>query len=279
MVDSVYEPPYDFSKLLSIMALLRSEQGCPWDREQTHASIRQNLLEEAYEACEAIDLDDKTLLCEELGDVLLQVVFHAQMEEEAGGFSIDAVIDGLCRKLILRHPHVFGSARVEGSDEVLTRWEEIKQRSKGRATGHEAMRAVARSLPALMRAEKIQKKARKIGFDWPDVEGAWDKLLEECSELRAAVEERGNAEEELGDLLFAAVNVARFLHIDPERALERACDKFTDRFGYVESRALSSGRRLEEMALTEMDALWDEGKRLERAKQTHPIDLSFHKDA
>ncbi|MDR0670694.1 MAG: nucleoside triphosphate pyrophosphohydrolase, partial [Oscillospiraceae bacterium] len=274
MVDSVYEPPFDFPKLLSVMALLRSEQGCPWDREQTHASIRQNLLEEAYEVCEAIDLGDRALLCEELGDVLLQVVFHARMEEEAGGFSIAAVIDGLCRKLIVRHPHVFGSARVEGSEEVLTRWEEIKQHTKGHTTGHEAMRAVARSLPALMRAEKIQKKARKTGFDWPDVEGAWGKLLEECAELRTALEERGNAEEEMGDLLFAAVNVARFLHVDPERALERACDKFMDRFAYVENRALSSGRQLEEMTLAEMDTLWDERKRLERADETASTGLS-----
>lgn len=265
MVDFVYDNPHDFARLRAIMELLRSEQGCPWDREQTHKSIRQNLLEEAYETCEAIDLDDKSLLCEELGDVLLQVVFHARMEEEAGGFSIDDVISGICRKLITRHPHVFGDADVKGSSEVLSRWEEIKQDSKGIPTQKAAMESVARSLPALMRAEKIQKKASKVGFDWPDVGGAWDKLQEECFELRGAMSASdGDVEEELGDLLFAAVNIARFLHVDPERALERACDKFVDRFGYVERAAHKADRRLEDMTLIEMDQLWEEKKRLER---------------
>lgn len=266
MVDFVYELPYGWPQLLSLMALLRSEQGCPWDREQTHASIRQNLLEESYEVCEAIDLDDKVLLCEELGDVLLQVVFHARIEEESGGFSIDQVIDGLCRKLIERHPHVFGNAQVKGATEVLTRWEEIKQDTKGQNTQHDAMASVARSLPALMRAEKIQKKAKKVGFDWPDVSGAWDKLAEETQELKEAAASMGQIEEELGDLLFSVVNIARFLHVDPERALERSCDKFVARFGDMERAALAQDRPLSEMTLAEMDALWDRAKTEEGLK-------------
>lgn len=263
MVDFVCEPPYDWPQLLSLMTLLRSEQGCPWDREQTHKSIRQNLLEEAYETCEAIDLDNKELLCEELGDVLLQVVFHARMEEESGGFSIHDVIDRLCRKLVERHPHVFADAAVSGSSDVLRRWEEIKQDTKGQTTQLAAMNSVARSLPALMRAEKIQKKAKNVGFDWPDASGAWDKLTEETRELRQAAE-RGTAadrEEELGDLLFSVVNLSRFLHVDPERALERSCDKFVSRFGLVDQAAQAQNRQLSDMTLSEMDELWDEIKR------------------
>ena len=260
MVDFVYESSYGWPQLLSLMALLRSEDGCPWDREQTHGSIRQNMLEEAYEVCEAIDLDDKALLCEELGDVLLQVVFHARMEEEAGGFKIHDVIDGLCHKLVTRHPHVFRGAEVDGSDQVLTRWEEIKQDTKGLTTQHDAMCAVAKSLPALMRAEKIQKKASRVGFDWPDVTGAWDKLSEETAELKDATLQGGDVEEELGDLLFSVVNVARFLKVDPENALTRACDKFIDRFGQVERAAAQAGRTLDQCTLEEMDALWESSK-------------------
>ena len=261
MVDFVHTLPYDWPQLLSLMALLRSEQGCPWDREQTHKSIRQNLLEEAYEACEAIDNDDKTLLCEELGDVLLQVVFHARMSEEAGDFSILDVIDGLCRKLVTRHPHVFGDTRTTDTDEVLSNWDQIKRDTKGHMTHHDAMSHIARSLPALMRAEKIQKKAKKAGFDWPDMTGAWDKLSEETDELKEAVQCGGDVEDELGDLLFSVVNVSRFLQTDPERALERACDKFVSRFGRIERAAEAQGRVLSEMSLQEMDLLWEQEKK------------------
>ena len=260
MVDFDHESKYIWPDLLSLMALLRSEEGCPWDREQTHKTIRRNLLEEAYEVCEAIDNDDSTLLCEELGDLLLQVVFHARMAEEAGVFTIGDVIDGLCRKLITRHPHVFQDARADNAAQVLSRWEEIKQDTKGLTTRQIAMRAVARSLPALMRAEKIQNKAKKVGFDWPDVSGAWDKLIEEIHELREALSMNGDPEEELGDLLFSVVNVSRFLKIDPERALERACDKFVDRFGRVEDAALARGGSVSDLTLAEMDLLWEHQK-------------------
>jgi len=205
-------------------------------------------------------LNDKALLCEELGDALLQVVFHARMEEEAGGFTIRDVTDGLCRKLITRHPHVFRGAQTEGPAEVLNRWEEIKQDTKGITTQHDAMCAVAQSLPALMRAEKIQKKAKKVGFDWPDIGGAWDKLSEETTELRDARLQGGDVEEELGDLLFSVVNVARFLKVDPERALTRACDKFIDRFGRIERAAAQAGRSLNQCTLEDMDALWEQQK-------------------
>ncbi len=260
MVDFAYADQYDFPRLLEIMRLLRAPGGCPWDAEQTHDSIRRNRLEEAYEVCEAIDLRDDVLLCEELGDVLLQVVFHARMAEEAGVFSIDDVIDGICQKLIIRHPHVFGDAQAHTAGEVLSRWEEIKQETKGQESQSAAMQSVARSLPALTRAEKVQKKAAKVGFDWPEVSGALDKLSEEQTELREALAGRGDPEEELGDLLFSAVNAARLSGIDPERALEKATEKFITRFTKVEQAAGELGKSLREMDLAEMDRLWEQVK-------------------
>lgn len=262
MVNFDCKERYDFFDLVEIVRLLRSPGGCPWDREQTHESIRRNILEEAYEAAEAIDTGNAELLCEELGDVLMQVVFHARMEEEAGGFSMDSVTDGICRKLISRHPHVFGDLSVSGSEEVLVNWDQLKRKEKGQATTTSAMDSVARSLPALWRAEKIQSKAAKLGFDWPDVQGALDKLEEEVRELKSAAAGAGDPEEELGDLLFSAVNTSRFLGVDPEAALGSACDKFISRFRYVESAAARSGKNLSAMTLSEMDRLWDEAKRL-----------------
>jgi len=210
MLDFVYREKYGMSDLVEIMRLLRSEGGCPWDREQTHASIRRNLLEEAYEAAEAIDLGDGALLCEELGDVLLQVVFHARMEEEAGGFSIEDVADGVCKKLIERHPHIFGEVRADTAEQVLLNWDDIKRASKGQKQTADAMDSVARSLPALMRAEKIQDKAAKAGYDF-----SADEAMESG---------------EVGDKLFLAVMEAREAGADPERELERATDRFIERF-------------------------------------------------
>ena len=257
MVDFQYKDSYGVSELVRI---LRLPGGCPWDAEQTHASIRRNLLEEAYEAAEAIDEGSAAHLKEELGDVLLQVVFHARMEEEAGSFDLDAVADGVCRKLIYRHPHVFGEVAVSDSREVLRNWEALKRTEKGQDTHTDALSAVARSLPALWRAEKVQKKAKKAGFDWPDISGALDKLSEELAELKAAVAAGSNVEEELGDLLFSAVNTARFLHADPEDALNGATDKFIARFRRVETAAAAQGRALEDMNLAELDMLWEEAK-------------------
>lgn len=263
MIDGfVFKDVYGIDDLLQIMRCLRSESGCPWDREQTHESIKKNLIEETYEVIEAINKQDRDLLCEELGDVLMQVVFHAQMEAEAGSFTFENVADGVCKKLIERHPHVFGEVQVDSSDEVLRNWEDIKKRSKGQTSQTETMLSVPRELPALMRATKVQKKAAKIGFDWPEVSGAVDKLYEETAELSSAIESGSEEEiaEELGDLLFSAVNVSRFVCCDAEEALTAATDKFMRRFARMEATARERGLRLEEMSLSEMDSLWDEAK-------------------
>lgn len=260
MVDFQNKDFYDVKDLEEIVRLLRAPGGCPWDAEQTHESIRRNFLEEAYEAVEAIDEKDPEHLKEELGDVLLQVLFHARMEEERGSFCLDDVADGVCKKLIFRHPHVFGDVTVSGSGEVLSNWEDLKREEKGQATHTAALEAVARSLPALWRAEKVQKKAKKAGFDWPDISGALDKLYEELGELKAAVAEGSNIEEELGDLLFSVVNAARFVKADPEDALDRATDKFIARFARVEQMAGRGGRRMEDMELQELDKLWEQAK-------------------
>ena len=257
MVDFQYKDSYDVRDLEEIVRILRAPGGCPWDAEQTHESIRRNFLEEAYEAVEAIDEKNPEHLKEELGDVLLQVLFHARMEQEAGRFGLDDVADGICKKLIYRHPHVFGDVAVSGTGEVLTNWEELKRKEKGQATNTDALEAVARSLPALWRAEKVQKKAKKAGFDWPDISGALDKLSEELSELKQAVAQGTNVEEELGDLLFSAVNVSRFLKADPEDALNGATDKFIGRFRKVEAQAAAQGRSMEGMTLEELDKLWE----------------------
>ena len=260
MVDFQYKDSYNVKDLEEIVRILRAPGGCPWDAEQTHQSIRRNFLEEAYEAVEAIDEENPDHLKEELGDVLLQVVFHARMEQEAGRFDLDGVADGVCKKLIYRHPHVFGDVAVSGTGEVLTNWEELKRKEKGQATNTDALEAVARSLPALWRAEKVQKKAKKAGFDWPEVSGALDKLAEELEELRQAAAQGTNVAEELWDLLFSAVNVSRFLGVDCEDALNQATDKFIGRFRKVEEQA--GERPMTEMTLAELDQLW------ERAKET-----------
>ena len=262
MVDFQYKDSYGVKDLEEIVRILRAPGGCPWDAEQTHQSIRRNFLEEAYEAVEAIDEGSPEHLEEELGDVLLQVVMHARMEQEAGRFDLDGVADGICKKLIYRHPHVFGNVAVSGTGEVLSNWEALKRKEKGQATNTDALEAVARALPALWRAEKVQKKARKAGFDWPDVSGALDKLSEELEELKTAAAEGTNVAEELGDLLFSAVNAARFLKVDPEDALNGATDKFIGRFRKVEAQAAAQGKAMEDMGLEELDALW------ERAKET-----------
>jgi len=260
MVNFEYKDHYTVYDLKKLIEVLRGEGGCAWDREQTHESIRRNFLEEAYEAVEAIDEKDTTHLCEELGDVLMQVIFHARMEEEKGGFDLDDVADMTCKKLIVRHPHVFGDRSASNSEEALQNWDDIKKSERHQKTVSSTMDTVARALPALWRAEKVQKKAAKAGFDWPDVNGALDKLEEETAELRAACENGEGTEEELGDILFSAVNAARFLDIDPEQALTSATDKFIKRFTFVENKAKEKGQALENMTLAEMDALWDRAK-------------------
>ena len=261
MINFTRKPHYDYADLLEIIRLLRSEDGCPWDKAQTHKSIRRGLLEEAYEAAEAIDNDDPVLLKEELGDVLMQVVFHADIESDAGRFTIDDVCDGVVKKLLFRHPHVFGSQREDSPESVLVSWDKLKRQEKGQKTVADSMDSVARSLPGLWRAEKLQNKAASAGFEWPDVQGALDKLEEEVAELRRAVENVGDVPDELGDVLFAAVKVGRFCGCDPEDAVNGTCEKFIHRFRAVEEGAAVRGREVSQLSLEEMTALWNEAKR------------------
>lgn len=262
---------YNVEDFREIMAMLRSPGGCPWDAEQTHESIRRNVIEEAYELAAAIDSGDNENLREELGDLLMQVIFHCRIEEEKGNFDLNDVADVACQKLVFRHPHVFGDMVCENSEEVLKTWDEVKRIEKAQKTVTSTMEGVAETLPALWRAEKVQKKAAVTGFEWPDVSYAMAKVREETEELAGgiAVGNADNIEEELGDLLYAAVNVARHTGVDPEKALHRACEKAINRFRYMEEKAASDGKKLEEMPLAEMEkyyqsARWEiEGKEMQ----------------
>ncbi len=253
---------YGIDDLLQIMRILRGENGCPWDREQNHQSIRKNLIEETYEVAEAIDCGSSEMLCEELGDVLLQVVFHARMEEEQGGFGFDDVCNGICQKLILRHPHIFGDVVAKTSEQVLNNWDEIKKKEKGQKTAGDTVRSVSAALPALMRADKVQHRAAKTGFEYQNAGQAFGDLQSEVAELSEAMQSQDKAhmQEELGDVLFSAVNVARLLHIDPEEALIRSTEKFMDRFEQVERIALQRGMNMSEAPLDELNALWAQAK-------------------
>ena len=260
MINFTRKPRYGYEDLLEIIRLLRSPEGCPWDSVQTHKSIRRGMLEEAYEAAEAIDTGDTALLKEELGDVLMQVVFHADIEKDAGHFTMDDVCDGVVKKLLFRHPHVFGDGQAETAERVGVSWEQLKRQEKGQKTAADALDSVARSLPGTWRAEKLQKKAADVGFDWRSVDGALDKLDEEVRELHRAVETNGNVPEELGDVLFAAVKVGRFCGVDPEEALHGTCEKFIRRFRAMEEAAARKGRELTELTLGELTALWNGAK-------------------
>lgn len=266
MVDFQSKRRYGWEDFLEIMRLLRAPGGCPWDAEQTHASIRRNFLEETYEALDAIDRDDPVDMCEELGDVLMQVAFHAQIEKERGRFTMDDVVDGVAQKLVYRHPHVFGTVEVADSQEVLVNWEALKRKEKSQATTADAIESVPHTLPALWRAEKISGKATKAGFRWDGASGALDKLEEEARELRQAVEAGGDVSsrhgvrEELGDLLFIAANLAQLVGVDPEDALHRACDKFDGRFRRMEE---SMDKPLSECTEAEKVELWRSAKEKE----------------
>ena len=256
-----------FDKLVRIMHLLQTPGGCPWDREQTHESLKPYLLEEAYEAIEAIESGSDERLAEELGDVLLQVVFHAEIAERDGRFTVEDVICGINDKLIRRHPHVFGDLAVENSGQVVKNWEEIKRREKReRKEGGSVLDGLPRSLPALIRARRIQEKVSRVGFDWARTEEVLMKVEEELGELKAAsaANNRAAIEEELGDLLFAVANLARFVSLCPEDALRKTVDKFQRRFQYIERELPKRGKKLGEASLEEMDALWEEVKRGER---------------
>jgi tetrapyrrole methylase family protein/MazG family protein len=265
-----------FEDLLEIMARLRGEGGCPWDREQTRASLKPYLIEEAYEAVHALDGDSVDALVEELGDVLFQVVFHAQIGRERGEFGMPELLRRLNAKMVRRHPHVFAGGTVADAGEALAQWERIK-RAEPRADGRprSALDGLARSLPALLRAQRLQAKAGRAGFDWADWRGAWAKAGEELQEVGAALEsgDRERIREELGDLLFALVNVARLLDLDAEDSLRRAADKFTRRFQHMEDEMRAAGRAVGEASLAEMDRAWDAIKAREAAR-SRPADGS-----
>lgn len=260
--DFEYKENYNVDDLVRIMEILRSEEGCPWDKEQTHDSIRNNFLEEVYEVCDAIDRDDKEDMKEELGDVLLQVVFHTQIEKEQNGFDLQEVADGVCKKLILRHPHIFGDVVAETSDKVLDNWDKIKMQEKGQESYTDTLKSVPKAFPSLMRAAKVQKRAKKANFDWEDVYEPLFKVGEELSELEEAIENGCpmSISEEFGDLLFAVVNVSRFIGVDAEEALARATDKFIDRFEKVEKVCIERGIDMKNSSLEELDSIWDEIK-------------------
>lgn len=255
-------------RLEQIMVTLRGDSGCPWDKEQTHQSLRRYLIEECYEVIEAIDDGDMNNLQEELGDLLLQVVFHARLAEESGNFNLNDVVCGISTKMVRRHPHVFNHVKVKNSNEVLVNWEEIKEKEKKQQRRHAqgALHGVPRQLPALIRAYKIQERAARVGFDWPSIDGAWEKVTEETNELKAAVEngDYSSMQEELGDLLFAVVNIARFLKIEPELALAATTAKFEKRFHQMEQQVDGEKCKLQDLTLKEMDYLWEQAKNQEK---------------
>ncbi|MEE2709717.1 MAG: nucleoside triphosphate pyrophosphohydrolase [Gemmatimonadota bacterium] len=255
----------NFENLISIMKTLRSDKGCPWDREQTHESLRPYLIEEAYEVLDAIDAKDDNELKIELGDLLLQVVFHAQLAHEEGLFSIDDVSSAVSEKLIRRHPHVFGDAKADTSDQVLTNWEKIKQSEKGPGK-KSVLDGLPSHLPALLKAFRIQEKVARVNFDWQDIKAVFGKIREEISELEEAHDSTDQAaqEEEFGDLLFSLVNLARHLKVTPEDALRFTNEKFIRRFNYIEEKMSLTGESMDDATLEKLDLLWDEAKRLEK---------------
>ncbi|GIV59398.1 MAG: nucleoside triphosphate pyrophosphohydrolase [Rhodothermaceae bacterium] len=266
----VYEPqfaeaPAALEAYADFVAIVRQlRRDCPWDREQTHESVKHLLIEEAYETVEAIDAGNHDALMKELGDVLLHVVFHSVIAEQDGRFTLKDVIEAETAKLIRRHPHVFGEVEVAGVEEVLANWEQIKNTEGDRTS---TLDGVPGRLPALLRAYRIQEKAAGVGFDFPEKEGAWDKVEEEIREFRNRAEagtDPGTLEDEFGDLLFALVNYARFVGVNPENALRRTNDKFVRRFRHIEQRLAETGRSLAEAGLAEMDRYWDEAKAAER---------------
>ena len=257
------------NQVLAIMRTLRSARGCPWDREQTHASLKQHLIEESYEVLDAIERGDPAHLMEELGDVLLQVVFHAQIAAETGAFTFDDVARVLAAKLIRRHPHVFGDTQVSNSGEVLKNWESIKRREKGGGQPRSVVAGIPRHLPALLKAEQVQRKVARVGFDWKSMEPVAAKVEEELAEVRQALAagRDDQVREEIGDLLFAVVNLGRFLGHSAEEALDGTVLKFVRRFMAIERRLHVQGRDVAGCSLAELDALWEQIKKAERRKR------------
>ncbi len=258
----VAKSQYNFNDLVEIIKILRSPGGCPWDIEQTHQSIRRDLLEETYELIEGIDKDSAEIMREELGDVMLQVVFHADISRENGDFEINDVCSDVCKKLIVRHPHVFGDVKVENTENVLANWDAIKRETKQQKSDTEALRSVSPAMPALMRADKLGKKARKVGFDFDDAFEAMFKVSEEVEEVNQALEsgDMNNIEEEFGDLLLAVVNSARLAGVDAENALFKANEKFLNRFERVEKLCLENGASMKETTREKKEEYWLKAK-------------------
>lgn len=250
----------DINKLKNIMKTLRDPVGgCPWDIEQDFKSISPHTIEEAYEVVDAINNNDMPALKEELGDLLLQVIFHSQMASEKGEFSFDDVVESICNKLISRHPHVFGDMEVKTAAEQEAAWEKHKEKERAAKGNQSLLDGVALALPALMRANKLQKRAAKVGFDWPDVKGVFAKIEEEISEVKEAIEDNKNIDGEIGDLIFIVSNLARKLDINPEEALKKCNEKFYKRFSYIEEKL---GEKINDASLEEMDRLWEESKKI-----------------
>jgi len=254
-----------FDRLVEIMATLRSPSGCPWDRAQDSTSLKPYLLEEAYEVLEAIEEGTPSKLKDELGDLLFQVIFHAQLARERGEFDIYAILAGTIDKMTRRHPHVFGSAAASTPKEALQNWEEIKRQEKTATQATSVLDGVPRQLPSLLRAQRLQDKAARVGFDWQRVEQVWEKLSEELQELRASIDRETHAkiEAELGDVLFSLVNLARFLEINPDEALHKTTAKFIRRFQFIERELSRQGKTPKQATLAEMDALWEQAKQQE----------------
>ena len=260
---------YDITPLTDVMETLLGENGCPWDKEQTHESLRKNLLEESHEVIEAIDSNDMEHLKEELGDLLLQIVFHAKLAEQEGAFNLNDVVQSITDKMIRRHPHIFADVKADDAEAVLTNWEAIKKQEKAaKGIGEQAatsiMGKLPPTLPALMKAEKVQQKAHRVGFDWDSIEGPKAKIIEEIAEIDEAIVQSGvgsvKVEEEVGDLLFSAVNLARFAKVDPEQALNRSVDKFVNRFCAMERKIVLDKKDFGNYTVKELDILWEKSK-------------------
>ena len=275
MVDWEFKDKYGLDDFIRIIDVLRAPGGCPWDIKQTHESLKHNVVEEAWEVVDAIDEGSADHLREELGDLLMQVIFHAAIEKEKGGFTLDDVADEAVKKLVHRHPHVFASVKADTPEEVLANWDAIKRADRGQKSAASVMDGIPKGLPGLMRSEKIQSKAAKYGFDWPDVSGAMDKLREEVGELQQGIDagDIENIKEEIGDTLFSVVNTARFFKLDSEECMHAACAKFIRRFRYLEEGAAGLGLKLEDMTLGQMERIYQQARHELEGKEPVPVDI------
>ena len=275
MVEWEFKEKYNLDDFIRLIDVLRGPGGCPWDIKQTHESLKRNAVEEAWEVCDAIDEGSMEHLREELGDLLMQVIFHASIEKEKGGFDLDDVSDEAVKKLIHRHPHVFADTKADTPEEVLANWDAIKRADRGQKSVASAMDGIPKGLPGLMRSEKIQNKAAKLGFDWPNVTGALDKLREEVGELQEGIDANDleNIKEELGDVLFSAVNVARFYKLDSEEIMRAACEKFIRRFRFMEEKAAERGLELTELSLGQQEEIYQQARHDLEGKEPVPVTI------